>query len=65
MQRLRFYLGCLLYAVVALFLVLFGCWVHFGEHTIRKFLHNHFNNSIEVDWDQIPFTPDERERYQA
>lgn len=64
MQRLRFYFGCLLYSAVGLFLVLFGCWVHYGEHTIRKFMHIHIHKSIEVDWDQIPLTPDELERWQ-
>ena len=37
---------------------------YFGENVIRKFLHDYWNTSIEVDWDALPFTDEELLRYQ-
>jgi len=64
MHLLRKTIGCLLYVTLAVFLFCYIVYTHFGENVIRKFLHDYWDSSIEVDWDALPFTDEELLRYQ-
>ena len=47
MHPLRKVLGCLLYAILAVFIVCYVVYTTYGENVIRKLLHHNWDQSIK------------------
>lgn len=56
--------GVVVYGTLVFFVLCYVVFARYGENVIRKFLHDHWDRSIEVDWDSLPLSDDELHRYQ-
>mgnify|MGYP003626975187 FL=1 len=54
MHPLKKAFGCLVYAAMVMFVFCYIAYIYYDENVIRKFLYDHWDRSIEVDWDAIP-----------